>query len=262
MSQSKIEPTRKPAYFAIIPARVRYDANLRPNAKLLYAEITALADASGYCWASNDYFAQLFELSPKTVSDLIGTLDKRGYITVEVVRDQQTNEVQGRRLWVEQRGTNDLHTPPPKNKGRGAPLKNGGTSPQKCGDPPPKNKEKNNTRSNNTPYTPQGGVCSVQSDELFARFWAAYPRKVNKTRAKRAWDKLKPDLALCRAMAEALEKFKASDQWQRDGGLYIPHPASWLNNRRWEDEDIITAHAHNGKGGGTGIVDEEDLPVW
>ena len=118
------------------------------------------------------------------------------------------------------------------------------------------------TKEQDPPIAPRGGVCSVQSDELFARFWAAYPRKVNKTRAKRAWDKLKPDLALCRAMAEALEKFKASDQWQRDGGLYIPHPASWLNNRRWEDEDIITAHAHNGKGGGTGIVDEEDLPVW
>lgn len=148
---------RKPAYFAIIPAKVRYDTSLRPNAKLLYAEITALADARGYCWSSNDYFAKLFDLSPKTISDLIGTLDKRGYITVEVVRDEATNEVQERRLWVEQRGTDTLSPPPPKNKGRGGPPKNGDTSPQKCGDPPPKNGEKNNTSINNTPPPPKGG---------------------------------------------------------------------------------------------------------
>ncbi len=46
---------RRPGYWAVLPATVRYDKTLRPNAKLLYAEITALADARGYCWATNSY---------------------------------------------------------------------------------------------------------------------------------------------------------------------------------------------------------------
>lgn len=227
------EDIRKPAYFAIIPAKVRYDTTLRPNAKLLYAEITALADSTGYCWSSNDYFAKLFDLSPKTVSDLIGTLDKRGYITVEVVRDEATNQVQERRLWVEQRGADEICPPPPKNKGRGGPPKNGDTSPRKCGDPPPKNAEENNTSIINTPLPPKGGV---QSDELFERFWKAYPLKKNKDRARRAWKRLNPDLSLCRVMAAALKVQAASEDWARDGGRYIPHASTWLNGKRWEDE--------------------------
>ena len=63
---------RKPGYWAVLPAKVRYDEELRPNAKLIYAEITALADSTGFCWAKNKYLSELFGLSKKTVSDLIG----------------------------------------------------------------------------------------------------------------------------------------------------------------------------------------------
>ena len=71
---------------------------------------------------------------------------------------------------------------------------------------------------------------------LFDQFWAAYPRKQAKEKAWKAWKKLDPDAALCRRMAEALERHRRSQQWQRDGGAYIPYPASWLNGHRWEDE--------------------------
>ena len=74
---------RTPAYWAVVPAPVRHDKTLRPNAKLLYAEIQALADSCGYCWATNEYLAELFDIAARTVSDLISTLAKRGYITVE-----------------------------------------------------------------------------------------------------------------------------------------------------------------------------------
>ncbi len=72
---------------------------------------------------------------------------------------------------------------------------------------------------------------------LFDRFWNAYPKKKGKESARRAWEKLRPDVALCRVMAEALERQKRSRDWRKEGGQFIPYPATWLNGRRWEDEE-------------------------
>ena len=84
---------------------------------------------------------------------------------------------------------------------------------------------------------PDTSACSPSASELakdgFADFWKMYPKKVAKTQAMKAWKKQKPDLATCLA---ALSVAKASADWQKDGGQFIPHPATWLNNRRWEDE--------------------------
>lgn len=73
-------------------------------------------------------------------------------------------------------------------------------------------------------------------DILFGTFWQEYPRKIAKPAAKRAWDKLRPNEELLRKMIEAVKGWRRSDQWQKDGGEFIPHPATWLNQRRWEDE--------------------------
>ena len=56
-----------PNYYAIIPANVRYDKTLRPNAKLLYGEITALSNTEGYCWATNSYFANLYDVESASI---------------------------------------------------------------------------------------------------------------------------------------------------------------------------------------------------
>jgi len=68
----------------------------------------------------------------------------------------------------------------------------------------------------------------------FLRFWKAYPRKVNKGTAAKAWKK-RGDASLETILA-ALETAKGSRQWLKDGGDFIPHPATWLNARGWEDE--------------------------
>jgi len=76
----------KPNYYAIIPAEVRY-SNLKPNAKLLYGEITALSGKLGYCYATNNYFAELYDVSKNTISSWISDLKKLGFITVNVERN-------------------------------------------------------------------------------------------------------------------------------------------------------------------------------
>ena len=76
----------KPNYYAIIPANVRY-SNLKPNAKLLYGEITALSNKLGYCFASNTYFADLYSVSKNTVSRWLSDLKKLGFINIMIERD-------------------------------------------------------------------------------------------------------------------------------------------------------------------------------
>ncbi len=91
----------------------------------------------------------------------------------------------------------------------------------------------NLSNKKSTPKPPEG----VESEAGFAQFWAAYPRKTAKARANRAWRRLKVDETTLAVILAALERDKQSDQWQRDGGQYIPYPATWLHDRRWEDAD-------------------------
>ena len=70
----------------------------------------------------------------------------------------------------------------------------------------------------------------------FDRFWSAYPRKEAKPRAKAEFDRLDPDDGLLDRMISAVERWKRSAQWREDGGKYIPHPATWIHQKRWEDE--------------------------
>jgi hypothetical protein len=76
--------TEQPNYYAIIPASVRYDSRLSASEKLLYAEITALANMRGYCNASNDYFSRLYQTKKETVSRWISALADLDYISVVV----------------------------------------------------------------------------------------------------------------------------------------------------------------------------------
>ena len=76
----------KPTYYAIIPASVRY-SSLKPNAKLLYGEITALSNKLGFCYATNNYFAELYNVSKNTISNWLSDLNKAGFITIDIKRN-------------------------------------------------------------------------------------------------------------------------------------------------------------------------------
>ena len=76
----------KPTYYAIIPASVRY-SSLKPNAKLLYGEITALSNKLGYCYATNNYFSDLYNVSKNTISSWLSDLNKAGFIAIDIKRN-------------------------------------------------------------------------------------------------------------------------------------------------------------------------------
>lgn len=70
----------------------------------------------------------------------------------------------------------------------------------------------------------------------FDEFWSAYPRKTAKKVAMRSWAKISPSDELRSRIMTAVAQHTKSEQWMKDEGRYIPHPATWLNNERWEDE--------------------------
>lgn len=90
----------KPNYYAIIPGNVRYDPELKDKAKLLYGEITALSNKEGYCYASNNYFAELYGVSTRTIIRMINSLVNKGYLNRITVYKKGTKEVIQRKLYL------------------------------------------------------------------------------------------------------------------------------------------------------------------
>lgn len=95
-----MEESVQRSYYAVLPANVRYDKNITPNAKLLYAEITALCNDKGYCWAGNAYFAELYGVTKTSISNWISSLQKNGYIDVQLIYKENSKEIQSRYISI------------------------------------------------------------------------------------------------------------------------------------------------------------------
>jgi hypothetical protein len=87
----------QPNYYAIIPAEVRYSA-IKPNAKLLFGELTALSNKHGYSFASNNYFAELYSVSKNTISLWIKELIDAGFISSQLIKDKK--QIIERRIYI------------------------------------------------------------------------------------------------------------------------------------------------------------------
>ena len=145
---------QKISYYAIIPAPVRYDKSICSNAKLLYGEITALCNETGYCWAQNKYFAELYNVTTVTISKWISSLIKKGYVLSEIIYKDGTKEIEERRLSIN-----------PLNKSL-IPLK------QKFNTPVKEKFKDNTTEENNTSeYIKE--KCKKENPEVFdiIAFW-------------------------------------------------------------------------------------------
>ena len=204
----------KPSYYAVLTADVRYDERLNANAKLLYAEITALSEKTGQCWASDNYFSELYGVTTRTVQNWLKELENRGYIKRDVIYKENSKEIEKRYITIANKALKNTSVPYRKNLQY----------------PTENNFVDNTTRVNTTRVNKTYGQI-----ENFNEFWKEYPNKKNKKKAKDKYLK-DVDKELHQIIMNDLRVRKKSKDWTKEDGIYIPHPTTYLNGERWNDE--------------------------
>ncbi|MDO6737383.1 helix-turn-helix domain-containing protein [Wenyingzhuangia sp. 2_MG-2023] len=89
-----------PSYFAILPANIRYDKKVIPSAKLLFAEISALSNLHGFCYCSNNYFMNLYNVSIQTINNWLKNLEDRNYIKRHRFYKKGTKQILNRYITI------------------------------------------------------------------------------------------------------------------------------------------------------------------
>lgn len=213
-SMEKLQELFEPHYFVVIPIEILERKDLSPNGKLLYGEISALTKRHGYCIATDKYLGQRLCIKQRTIRKLMLELESKELI----IRDtNKSAKGTYRRIYLTWR------CPP---VGKNVPTPRHKESHQEGMNVPTKreiDKEKLKKESE-----------SVAAS--FEKFWAAYPNKKAKKLAFQKWIQIRPSPELAEKIIGAVEAFKKTDQWKRDKGRFIPHPATYLNQERWEDE--------------------------
>lgn len=207
------------SYYSILTADVRYDKRLKPNEKLLFSEITALSNKRGYCNASNNYFAQLYDVTTVTASNWVNHLKDRGYIDVEMIYDGK--QIKERRIFVNSNPIKEnFNTPKEKVED---PIKNnfkGGI----------KEKFKENiTRFNNTSK-------NKQLEEDFEKLWKLYPRKEGKKKAFEAYKRAIKNGTTNKEIQTGIVNYLTQIRVQRTNKQYIKQGSTWFNGECWNDE--------------------------
>lgn len=256
MMQSKAEG----GMMMVIPSVVLLDEGLPLSARVLYGIITWRCNQDAYTRATNKKLGEDLGVSAKRVSSLLSLLEERGHIQTAIKYKENSKEILYRCIFPVMKSTKErvmaeiCADPPPQNEDT-PPLKQA-YLPVNGGIPLPQNKEVicNNKiehtgeHTESPPYSPPTGDAPPKKSrrkaartepeyrpDWFVRFWALYPRRTARAAAVRAWDKLRPDLDLCRVMTAAIKAQMQTPQW-REGPDHIPHPATWLNGARWLDE--------------------------
>ena len=200
-----MEKEDKPNYYAVLPAEVRYDNNIGNFSKLLYAEISALCNKEGYCWANNNYFSKLYEVTNVTITRSISQLVESGYIIRELINVNGKNTTRKLRM-----ATSKMITPHIKNDKEGG-IKNDSHNILK----------EVNIKTNK----------SIRAKLEFDIFWKALKgRKLNKPDAKRIYCNLKLDMS----GEDLAKKFNLLFETREE--KFIPYPAKWLRNEGYNDE--------------------------
>ncbi len=113
---------------------------------------------------------------------------------------------------------------------------------------------KRNTNNKQVPPFTEKTVALRAPDTAFDAFWRVYPKKVGKGAAQKAWTRINPPPETVALMLAAVKLQQGWSQWQKDDGQFIPHPSTWLNQGRWQDEGKPSG---NGNGKAPQILSEQ-----
>lgn len=216
-----------------IPRQVWLDENLTMLDKGILTEIDSLDMGEDGCWASNEYLAKFCGCSECKVSLAISKLVQLGYIRIESF-DGRRRKIKSCLLLF-----------------KDEPFKNSKADFEKVKESNTSNNPRNKPINSNTRRSAKSEI-----PEDFSRFYAVYPRKVSKPAALKAWRALKADAALAdRIIADV--KRRCDTEWKGQEIQFIPHPSTYLNQRRWEDETAPTERKEASHRG----IDPKDNPA-
>lgn len=245
-------------YYAIIPAIVRYDNHLNGNAKLLYGELTALANEKDYCWATNQYFANLYNVSKRTIISWLKQLEERNYIKMQIFYKPNSKMVDRRHIYILPYPTDtEFYTPSEENfitygKNHQEGDEENFTTPSE------ENFTENNTLINNTKNIYSVEQSSTMS-ELFEKVWKTYPKKTNKKKAKEQFlKKIKSDEGFERFKTgyKAYLKYIKLNDWYHPQELF-----RWIRDERFNDEYDLSETTTQARYTNP-PVRQEQLPDW
>lgn len=206
---------------------------LGANAYGVYALLETYCNENGDAWPSIDTLVRETQLSDQTVRNLTAKLIEKKWIT----RTKRLN-----RFGVHAGYTYHLpnHIKPRTNEGQSSAKVLPKFSQNTTQDVPPEVSTRyiqGKDQENNPPLPPKPrNYTDTNPAPGFAEFYAAYPRKEKRPSAIRAWNKIAPDPDTQRAMIATVEQRKQSNGWRKNNGQYVPLPATWLNDRCWEDQ--------------------------
>ena len=257
----------EPAYYAVIPANVRYDTRLSPLAKLLYGEITCLCQKEGFCWATNAYFAKVYKKRKDWISRVINLLAKCGYISIELKYKTGTKEIEARYISLRdvsyKKTITEKHDTPivEKHKENNTSINNININnkyirAKDCASVliEPDTESKNNKcanaqplieNKNTEPLLASKNIALRKSkpklapkvlEEEFDTVWDLYPKKKDKTRAFKAFSKARIEGVPLEKIREGVQKYVQEIENTGIAHQYIKYGSTWFNNRCWEDE--------------------------
>lgn len=240
--------------FAWMPMAAFTDRRLGARDLRVLGVLYGHAGSNRMCWPAVATIAELTGIDRRDVQRAVRRLEGFGWVSVEAGGGRSSTSRY--RLWSapQASGTQKAGDSPPKRRVM---------CHEKAGDPTARTYQNSPENRNNpscaSPMASATGNASsgwvddnkatmplvdrterkrseAAQMEGFAMFWAAYPRRRGKADAFKVWSALKPDVAMIERILEALVQTRASSDWRREGGQFIPYPATWLRRQGWEDE--------------------------
>ncbi|WP_122518643.1 helix-turn-helix domain-containing protein [Pseudomonas viridiflava] len=218
-----------------------------PLRKLVLVKLADNASDQGECWPSYQHIADQCEIGRSTVKLHVRELEKSGFLRREYRRKGELNQSNLFHLSLDGGAVDALPSGAPDNPpGAGDnPGGGAGAAPRTSHSFEPVNEPK-----------PMCKTGTAKGAKGFDAFWMLYPRKVGKEKALKAWQKLQMTHALYELIVSALANHVLTPGWTKDGGQFIPHAATWLNGKRWEDE--VEPAGKNGSGSRHTQLDQVD----